>query len=96
MNERKTGRGGLPDVVTRRVVALILVQIPLNDHHGRGLVLGLAAVTDRLMRAVPRGQDESPRYRHDDHDVIQTHVRHVDQIHRQYLVAHLHVRIHDC
>lgn len=83
-------------MITRRVVALVLVQLPLDDHHGWRLVFGLTAVRDRLMRAVPRGQDESPWYRHDDHDIVQTHVRHVDQIHRQDLIAHLHVRIHDC
>ena len=45
-------------------------------------MLGLAAVRDRLVLAVPRRQNESPGYRHDDHDVVQAHVRHVDQIHR--------------
>lgn len=84
----------IPDVITCRVVTLVLVQFPLDDYHGRCLVLSLAAVRNQLMRTVPCGQDESPRYRHDDHDIVQAHVRHIDQIHRQDLVTHLHVRMH--
>lgn len=91
----KEQSGDIPDVVTRGVIVLVLVELPLDDHHGRRLVLGLVAVRDRLMRSVSRGQDEPSRYRHDDHDVVQAHVRHVDQIHREDLVAHLNIhRIH--
>jgi len=82
-------------MVTRRVIVLVLVQLPLDDHHGRRLVLGLMAMRDRLMRSVSRSQDEPSRYRHDDHDIVQAHMRHVDQIHREDLVAHLNIhRIH--
>jgi len=81
-------------MITCRMVTLVLVQFPLDDYHGRRLVLSLTAVRNWLMRTVPCGQDESPRYRHDDHDVVQTHVCHIDQIHRQDLVAYLHVRMH--
>jgi len=81
-------------VITCRVVTLIFIQFPFDDYYGRCLVLSLAAVRNRLMWAVSCGQDESPRYRHDDHNVVQAHVRHIDQIHRQDLIAHLHVRMH--
>lgn len=84
----------IPDVITCRVVTLILVQFPLDDYYGRRLMLSLAAVWNRLMWTVPCGQDKPPRYRHDDHDIVQAHVRHIDQIHGQNLVAHLHVRMH--
>lgn len=81
-------------MITCRVVTLVLVQFPLDDYYGRRLVLSLAAVRNRLMWTVPCGQDKPPRYRHDDHDIVQAHVRHIDQIHGQNLVAHLHVRMH--
>ena len=71
------------------MVALIFIQLPLDHHDRRRLVLGLATVRDRLVLAVPRRQNEPPGYRHDDHDVIQAHVRHVHQIHRQNLIPDL-------
>lgn len=84
----------IPDVITCRVVTLVLIQFPLDDYHGRRLVLSLAAVRNRLMWTVSRGQDEPSGYRHDNHNVVQAHVRHIHQIHRQNLVAHLHIRMH--
>lgn len=60
-------------------------------------MLGLATVRDWLVLAVPCRQDEPPGYRHDDHHVVQAHVRHVDQIHREDLVPDLmQTRIRIC
>ncbi|OXU21167.1 hypothetical protein TSAR_004444, partial [Trichomalopsis sarcophagae] len=87
--QTKSERRKLPYVVAGDVIVLVLVELLLDDDHRRRLVLVLPAVRDELVRPVPYGEHQSPRYRHDDHHVVEAHVRHVHEIHRQNLIADL-------
>lgn len=44
-------------------------------------MFSLTTVRNWLVLAVSCRQDESSGYRHNDYDIVQAHVRHIDQIH---------------
>lgn len=71
------------------VISLIFVQLPFDHDDRRCFMFRLTTVRDWLMLAVPRRQNESPWYRHDDYYVVKAHVRHIDQVHRKDLIPDL-------
>lgn len=76
-----------------RLVGFIIPQIPFDDDHGRRLVFGSRLDAGRTLTLtalpLPGCQHEPPRDGHDDHNVVQTHPSHVDEVHRQNLIPNL-------